>query len=375
MPCRRMRLLAAEPGLPDLDLFRAFVLRARPRPAAAQRVRLRFRGLSTGVQPQPDLRRRGIGCSRSSTPWWTGPDPASTCPSCAPSSAPRSSPHPTTFPGYRGRDQDTYRRDLTVFKLHFGRLIGKAYTTGERVLRFEAIAHNTAELRCGRMIEKFPEIVTRLAGVVERFGTALDCVDTGFLADGVLDQLPPRPGSAPPASAVSTSTNPGCERAARRPGAGAGTERIHRRRLRREGPRENRHIRVHHPASGVRPAQTSRQIARRQARADAPLPGCGAGRAHRRCAAHPPRPGQCVHPRRHPQPTDRSKTKGLDQHRLRLRTDPRRHADPLRRPGPHDPGAASRLTIPTTWGLTSTKNCRSAILKRLAELDPLEPEL
>ena len=58
------------------------------------------------------------------------------------------------------------------------------------MLRFEAIAHNTAELRCGRMLEKFPEIVTRLAGIAERFATALDCVDTGFLADGVLDQLP-----------------------------------------------------------------------------------------------------------------------------------------------------------------------------------------
>jgi hypothetical protein len=80
--------------------------------------------------------------------------------------------------------------DLTVFKLHFGRLTGKAYTKGERVLRFEAIVHNTAELRCGRMIEKFPQIVTRLAGIAERFATALDCVDTGFLADGVLDRLP-----------------------------------------------------------------------------------------------------------------------------------------------------------------------------------------
>ena len=80
--------------------------------------------------------------------------------------------------------------DLTVFKLNFGRLTGKAYTKGERVLRFEAIAHNTAELRCGRMIEKFPEIVTRLAGIAERFATALDCVDTGFLGDGTLDWLP-----------------------------------------------------------------------------------------------------------------------------------------------------------------------------------------
>ena len=79
---------------------------------------------------------------------------------------------------------------LTVFKLDFGRLTGKAYTKGERVLRFEAIAHNTAELRCGRMLDKFPEIVTRLAGIAERFCDALDCVDSGFLADGILDQLP-----------------------------------------------------------------------------------------------------------------------------------------------------------------------------------------
>jgi len=80
--------------------------------------------------------------------------------------------------------------DLTVFKLDFGRLTGKAYTKGERVLRFEAIAHNTAELRCGRMLDKFPDIVTRLAAITERFCTALDCVDSGFIADGILEQLP-----------------------------------------------------------------------------------------------------------------------------------------------------------------------------------------
>src|SRR6201988_4602863 len=40
------------------------------------------------------------------------------------------------------------------------------------------------------MIEKFPEIVTQLAGIAERFATALDCVDTGFIADGILDELP-----------------------------------------------------------------------------------------------------------------------------------------------------------------------------------------
>ena len=56
------------------------------------------------------------------------------------------------------------------------------------MLRFEAIAHNTAELRCGRMIEKFSEIASRLAGVVERFATALDCVDTGLRADTLFSE-------------------------------------------------------------------------------------------------------------------------------------------------------------------------------------------
>ena len=99
---------------------------------------------------------------------------------------------------------ETPTYDLTVFKLHFGRLTGKAYTKGERVLRFEAIAHNTAELRCGRMIEKFPEIVTELAGIVDRFATALDCVDTGFIGDDILDELPTGSSSVPPGSAAST---------------------------------------------------------------------------------------------------------------------------------------------------------------------------
>jgi hypothetical protein len=51
------------------------------------------------------------------------------------------------------------------------------------VLRFEAIVHNTRSLGCGRVLEKFPEIVARLTGM-------LDCVDVGFLPDGILDELP-----------------------------------------------------------------------------------------------------------------------------------------------------------------------------------------
>ena len=85
---------------------------------------------------------------------------------------------------------ETPRYDLTLFKVHFGNLTLKAYTKGEHVLRFEAIVHNTKALRCGRVLDRFPQIIDRLAGMVERFCTTLDCVDTTFVGDGLLDQLP-----------------------------------------------------------------------------------------------------------------------------------------------------------------------------------------
>jgi hypothetical protein len=57
-------------------------------------------------------------------------------------------------------------------------------------LRFEATVHNTKELRCRRSLDNFPEIITRLAGMAERFATTVDCADISFLPDGILDQLP-----------------------------------------------------------------------------------------------------------------------------------------------------------------------------------------
>lgn len=50
--------------------------------------------------------------------------------------------------------------------------------------------HNTRALGIGRALERFPGIVEHLAAMVDRFCTALDCVDIGFLPDGTLDQLP-----------------------------------------------------------------------------------------------------------------------------------------------------------------------------------------
>ena len=85
---------------------------------------------------------------------------------------------------------ETPRYDLTWFTVTFGRLAAKAYTKGEHVLRFEATCHNTKDLRVGRLLDRFPDIVAALAGITERFCTAVDCVDIGFITDGVLDDLP-----------------------------------------------------------------------------------------------------------------------------------------------------------------------------------------
>ncbi len=79
---------------------------------------------------------------------------------------------------------------LAWFRIRFGLLQLKAYTKGEHVLRLEATVHNTKELRCRRSLDNFPEIITRLAAMAERFATTLDCADISFLPDGSLDELP-----------------------------------------------------------------------------------------------------------------------------------------------------------------------------------------
>jgi hypothetical protein len=80
--------------------------------------------------------------------------------------------------------------DLTVFKVHFGRLTLKVYTKGERVLRIEAVAHNTKELRCRRSVGEFGLIVIRLADMVERFLQVVHCVDVTWIDDETLEALP-----------------------------------------------------------------------------------------------------------------------------------------------------------------------------------------
>lgn len=80
--------------------------------------------------------------------------------------------------------------DLTIFKVHYGRLTLKMYTKGERVLRIEAIVHNTAELNCGKILPKFPLIVERLRTILTRFLDVVHGLDAAFIDDGTLDSLP-----------------------------------------------------------------------------------------------------------------------------------------------------------------------------------------
>jgi hypothetical protein len=55
---------------------------------------------------------------------------------------------------------ETPAYDVTIFKVHYGKMTLKIYTKGERVLRSEVIVHNTREYRCGPSLPCFSDIVT-----------------------------------------------------------------------------------------------------------------------------------------------------------------------------------------------------------------------
>jgi hypothetical protein len=144
------------------------------------------------------------------------------------------------------------RYGLSWFRISFGRLQLKAYTKGEHVLRFEATVHNAEELRCRRSLDNFDQITGRPAKMADRFAAALDCADTGFLPDGVLDELP-LPAQAGASQIAGIDLNKPRIRAALAaalalaPGPG----RVHRRRACRPGPSDHRPRRLYHPPGGL----------------------------------------------------------------------------------------------------------------------------
>src|SRR5260370_9020013 len=85
---------------------------------------------------------------------------------------------------------ETPAYDVTIFQVHYGKMTLKIYTKGERVLRTEVMVHNTREYRWGRSLPCFPDIVTRLKGILERFLNTVGCMNDSFVSDETLDKLP-----------------------------------------------------------------------------------------------------------------------------------------------------------------------------------------
>jgi hypothetical protein len=85
---------------------------------------------------------------------------------------------------------ETPTYDLTVFKVHYGKMTLKIYTKGARVLRVEVIVHNTREYCWSRSLSCFAKIVMRLREILERFLNAVGCMDACCVSDETLENLP-----------------------------------------------------------------------------------------------------------------------------------------------------------------------------------------
>jgi hypothetical protein len=79
--------------------------------------------------------------------------------------------------------------NMTIFKIHFGKLTVKLYDKGERTLRAEVVVHNAKELKCKRSINSFAEIVSKLQSMMNDFMNNLFYAHVSMLNDGSLQEL------------------------------------------------------------------------------------------------------------------------------------------------------------------------------------------
>ena len=79
--------------------------------------------------------------------------------------------------------------NLTIFKIHFGKLTLKLYDKGKRVLRAEVVVHNAKELKCKRSVSNFEEIVSKLKIIMNSFMDNLCYTHVSLLRDGSFEQL------------------------------------------------------------------------------------------------------------------------------------------------------------------------------------------
>ena len=222
--------------------------------------------------------------------------------------------------------------NLTIFKVRFGLLTLKGYTKGERVLRFEAIVHNTRQLGCGRTLERFAHHpadrdgrpvhhharLRRARLPARRHPRPATRPLPGRRNPGRRDQHEHTPVRAALAAALALAIAPQGFTAAQFTA--------------QCGRRPDRPRRLQHPSGRLRPPQAARQTARHQTRPCPPLPRARRRRAHYHRAAHRPRQGHRPPPRRNPHTATRAATPELDPDRPRLRNHPPTHADPVQPP-------------------------------------------
>jgi hypothetical protein len=79
--------------------------------------------------------------------------------------------------------------NLTVFKIHVGKLTLKLYDKGERTLRAEVVVHNTKELDCKRSLEYFEQIVAKLNELMGHFINNITYAHAASIDDGTMENL------------------------------------------------------------------------------------------------------------------------------------------------------------------------------------------
>ena len=87
-----------------------------------------------------------------------------------------------------GKEVQSPSYDLTVFKVRWGNLTLKIYDKSGRVLRVEVVVHNAKELKCGKVLDKLPELLDRMEGMLVRFLNTVQVAHVSFLDEGAFEQ-------------------------------------------------------------------------------------------------------------------------------------------------------------------------------------------
>jgi hypothetical protein len=82
------------------------------------------------------------------------------------------------------KEVDHRQWDTTVLRVRWGNLLLKMYDKSGRVLRTEVVVQNTRELRCGKGLDKLPEQLEKMRGLLLNFLNSVQAAHVSFLDGG-----------------------------------------------------------------------------------------------------------------------------------------------------------------------------------------------